>query len=162
MLCIGKIPRTGLHICNAGSYHQTPSVSLLKIVLAGYKEVWCLKHMDMTSITRIFPILVKGNANLILQFHYRTDSRARPVRSARTAPAHSPQGRGEQGACDAEMACRLPTAARTLRTVCSAVFPGVQRVSARHLEHLGSRGSPANSRFLKDWNRKQYVEHNRN
>ncbi|CAM9959475.1 unnamed protein product [Rangifer tarandus platyrhynchus] len=38
------------------------------------------------------------------------------------------------------MARRLPTAARTLRTACSALFARVQRVSARLLEHPGRRG----------------------
>ena len=44
--------------------------------------------------------------------NFRTDSRAGPVRSSRTAPARSPQGRGKQGALGAEMARRPPTAAR--------------------------------------------------
>ena len=59
------------------------------------------------------------------------DSRTGPVRSARTAPARSPQGRGGQGALGVEMARRLQTAARTLRATRSAMFAGVQRVSAR-------------------------------
>ena len=62
------------------------------------------------------------------------------MHSAGTAPTHSPQGRGEQGALGAEMARRLPTVARTLHTACSAVFARVQRGSARHPEHPGRRG----------------------
>ena len=50
------------------------------------------------------------------------------MRSSRTAPARSPQGRGEQGTLGAEMACRLPTAARTLRTSRSAMFARVPEI----------------------------------
>ena len=72
--------------------------------------------------------------------NFRTDSTAGPVLSARTAPARSPQGRGEQGALGAKMEHRLPTVARKLCTPCSAMFAWVQRVSTRHLEHSGWRG----------------------
>ncbi|CAN0162974.1 unnamed protein product, partial [Rangifer tarandus platyrhynchus] len=48
---------------------------------------------------------------------------AGPVRSARTAPARSPQGRGEQGAQAADRA-------RTLRTACSHVRTGAAGLRA--------------------------------
>ena len=71
------------------------------------------------------------------------------MRSSLTAPARSPQGRGEQGVLGAEMARRLPTAARTLRTACSAVFPGAQRVSGGTWSTRARGAAPPIQHFYK-------------
>lgn len=46
------------------------------------------------------------------------------MRSVRNVPVLRPQGRGGQGAADADAARRLQAAARTLRAARSAMFAG--------------------------------------
>lgn len=68
------------------------------------------------------------------------ESRAEPVRSVRTGPALSPQGRGRQGAAGAAATRRLRVAARTLRTARSAMFTEVRGSQCKRLGNGAGAG----------------------